>query len=72
MRGIWIAALLLTGCSNERSGAVEDAGYDGGVDALADSGFEQRIGDLESQLEEQRSRIDSLEGDLAVVQAQLY
>lgn len=68
------AALLLGACSETIESSPEDvaadAGYDGAVDALAESGLETKIDELETQIASQESEIELLSAEVDSVRAE--
>lgn len=61
-----MALLLLAGCADreETQDAAADAAADAAYDAVADAGFEERIADLESRIEELESSDDLQEQNI--------
>jgi uncharacterized coiled-coil protein SlyX len=61
---IVLAFLLLAGCGQDEA-SPEDIAGDAAYDAIADSGLESRLEELEAQVVEQESQISDLESSLA-------
>lgn len=47
-----LALLLLAGCTEEYESSTEDAAADAAYDAVADSGIEDRIAELEGRIDD--------------------
>lgn len=61
---IGVLAIGLCACEATVESAPEDIAADAAIDAIADSGLEDRIIDLEAKVAEQETEIDSLQSEL--------